>query len=818
MKELTMVRARRIAVSTAIGAVVATLLLPGPAAQAVTGGTPVAAGADTFVASVHRGEVSCSGVLVAPEWVLTLSACLGDDIAAGPVDGATATVGRTDLTTDTGLRTPITHLSPHPTLGVVLARLATPATGIAPVPLGGAPVAGETLRIAGYGRTDSAWVPDHLRAAPVTVGAVAAASFSITAAGGGPATCLGDAGGPALRDADGRTTLVGLHASGHQGGCLAVADTRREGTEIRADQLAPWLAQHVAVPQPTDEISANALSTANVTASSSAENWGWLLSEINDGVRDASGWTSWPSAPAHTETLEFTLARATTVNRVDLYPRLDQPAAQNNFPANFAVDVWTGSAWTTVASRSNVPRSLHAVRVPFPAVSTTKLRVRGLGVEIMQLNEVEAYHSANLAADAVFTASSSAENWGWLLSEINDGVRDASGWTSWPSAPAHTETLEMTFPAARDVNRVDLYPRTDQPAAQNNFPANFAVDVWTGSAWTTVASRSNVPRSLHAVRVPFPAVSTTKLRVRGLGVEIMQLNEVEAYHSANLAADAVFTASSSAENWGWSLPDINDGARDQNGWTSWPSAPSHTETLEMTFPAARDVNRVDLYPRTDLPAAQNNFPANVTVSAWTGTEWRPVVTRRGLPRTAEPARIAFPTVSTTKLRIAGTELELMQLSEVEAYAVQPVGYPAPTGAGTPSIVEAGDHPGAAEILAAHQLKVFKGDGHIVFDSARPYGRGGECAPGLLQVEKHLDDEPYGIFYCFRTIGSKGHLTLEVPGTFGVRGGSEAVTATAKLPNGTVLPPYEVDAGERVAVVPGTGEEPPRAILVELRMD
>jgi len=135
----------------------------------------------------------------------------------------------------------------------------------------------------------------------------------------------------------------------------------------------------------------------------------------------------------------------------------------------------------------------------------------------------------------------------------------------------------------------------------------------------------------------------------------------------------------------------------------------------------------------------------------------------------------------------------------------------------PSIVEDYTHPGADQILAQHQLKVFKGDGHIMFHSAKTYDEA-ECTPGLLQVERSLDVEPYGMYYCFKTIGTKGFLTLEVPSTFGVRGGTEAITATAKLPDGTVLPPYEVAPNGRVAIEPGDGGEAPQAILVELRMD
>jgi len=132
-----------------------------------------------------------------------------------------------------------------------------------------------------------------------------------------------------------------------------------------------------------------------------------------------------------------------------------------------------------------------------------------------------------------------------------------------------------------------------------------------------------------------------------------------------------------------------------------------------------------------------------------------------------------------------------------------------------SLVEDFTHPDAAGILARHGLKVFKGDGHIVFDSARTFNEA-QCPTGLIQVEKHLSEDPFGMYYCFRTIGSKGFLTLEVPGTFGVRGGSEQIQVKAKLPDGTVLPTYEVPPNQPVAIEPGDGSQAPQAILVELR--
>jgi hypothetical protein len=132
----------------------------------------------------------------------------------------------------------------------------------------------------------------------------------------------------------------------------------------------------------------------------------------------------------------------------------------------------------------------------------------------------------------------------------------------------------------------------------------------------------------------------------------------------------------------------------------------------------------------------------------------------------------------------------------------------------PPIVEDFAYPGADKILAEHNLKLFKGDGHILFVTSHEYDEG-QCATGEIQVEKQMDVEPYGVYYCFKTIGTKGILILEVPGTFGVRGGTKAIEATANLPEGQKT--YDIPANGFVAISPGDGSETPKAVLVELRL-
>jgi hypothetical protein len=76
-----------------------------------------------------------------------------------------------------------------------------------------------------------------------------------------------------------------------------------------------------------------------------------------------------------------------------------------------------------------------------------------------------------------------------------------------------------------------------------------------------------------------------------------------------------------------------------------------------------------------------------------------------------------------------------------------------------TIVETFAYPGAAQVLAEHGLTVTRGDGHILFLTSRQFDEG-QCEPGQVQVEQSFENPPFGVWYCFRTIGTSGYLTLE----------------------------------------------------------
>ncbi|MCA2217340.1 trypsin-like serine protease [Jidongwangia harbinensis] len=265
---------RRAGLAGALTALVVTSGLLAVPAAAVTGGTP--ADGYGFAAHIQVGTTvrGCSGALVDPEWVATSASCFaeaGQAVPAGPPAlPTTVTVGRPDLRSTTGGQVrSVVQVLPHPGRDLALAKLAQPVIDIAPVALATtAPAVGETLQVAGYGRTATAWVPDRLHGGALTVQAVGGSTIDLAGSAGAPVgICKGDAGGPALRPRGTGVELVGLHAASGQAGCFGAPDgASSTAVETRLDDVAGWVRQAVRggtfVRLPT---SAAALDTRNGT-------------------------------------------------------------------------------------------------------------------------------------------------------------------------------------------------------------------------------------------------------------------------------------------------------------------------------------------------------------------------------------------------------------------------------------------------------------------------------------------------------------------------------------------------------------------------
>lgn len=251
---------RRIAFAALVTA--AAIGAPAVPAHAVTG----PAGTDNtrgFTArlDIGNGTKACSAALIDPEWLITAASCFAENPAASltvpagkPALKTTATIGRTDLTTTNGQVRNVVELVPHADRDLVLARLARPVANVTPVALSAtAPAAGEELRVAGYGRTKDEWAPLKLHTGAFTVNTVEAAQVSITGKDGA-AVCMGDSGGPALRESGGKIELVAVNSRSAQGGCfgIATAVTSTVAVDARVDDVRAWVTAKVSAPRITD--------------------------------------------------------------------------------------------------------------------------------------------------------------------------------------------------------------------------------------------------------------------------------------------------------------------------------------------------------------------------------------------------------------------------------------------------------------------------------------------------------------------------------------------------------------------------------------
>ncbi|MEV4871488.1 S1 family peptidase [Streptomyces syringium] len=244
-------RSRAAWVTALLSTTVAAGLLTAAPAGAVVGDNP-ADGTYAFTAKLDiGGKRSCSGALVEQGWVITAASCFADSpaqgfkIAAGaPKLKTTVTVGRTNLSSTAGVVTEGVELVPRDDRDLVMVKLAQPVTGIAPVAVSSAaPQQGDEVRVAGYGRTKTEWIPQRLHSNTFTVDGVKDTSVGLAGKGADAVVCKGDTGGPAFRENAGRAELTSINTASWQGGCFGTdaAETRKGAVNTRVDDVAGWV-------------------------------------------------------------------------------------------------------------------------------------------------------------------------------------------------------------------------------------------------------------------------------------------------------------------------------------------------------------------------------------------------------------------------------------------------------------------------------------------------------------------------------------------------------------------------------------------------
>ncbi|GAA4731008.1 S1 family peptidase [Phytohabitans rumicis] len=729
-------------------AAVASLAAAAPA-FGVAGGAPAPADGYGFVADVKVGDGvrGCSGALVDPEWIVTAKSCFAQGAApipvGPPVYPTTVTVGRENLATTTkGQVRTVIHVVPHVARDLLLAKLASPVIDVAPVKIGTtAPVVGDVLQVAGFGRTAADWVPDRLHLGSFAVQSVATAALDVAGDQATPASvCKGDAGGPALRGTGAAIELVAVNGASWQSRCHGAdaAETRNLATEARLDNIKDWVRRTVR-------------GSNFVRLGTSAQ------------VLDTRGTGSTPAAPlAGGSTTSFQVtgvggvpASGVTAVLLDVTAVTTAYTYLTVFPDGTPLN----PALSMVNAAPNQFLSNTAV-VPVPANGKLAVYNHVAGTHVVA--DVQGYYTSTATAGGGFVPVDYTR-----LVDTRTGLGGSTGVV--PAWGSRTFTLTGgVIPAGTGTAFVDL-----------------VVVGATGYGWIGAYPAGGANDRSVMDYAPGQTSHGIAVKLDASGRATITNNGTTAVHFL-VTATGYFTTSATG---GAGLRTLA-GTRKLDTRTVGEGGPVLADAtvdapLGVPAGAAALVN---------LTVFQNNADGHFQAWPVGGNEPAASLTNYPGPNTTARSGLAVVRVGTDgKIRIrnvsAGTAHILVDLqgwyanplpgdtvgttastaSTAEAPVDEAVAEAAVAAADSPgATVEDYLYPNAAQILEDLNVRLISGDGHIVLADCDTPAQGDI---GLLEV--YTTDQTIGAdglgLVCFKVRAPSGILNLEVPGVFEIRG-------------------------------------------------
>jgi Trypsin len=760
-------------------------------AFAVAGGSPAPDPGYGFVAQIRVGETvrGCSGALIDPEWVITTGSCLTDpgtplpSPTGPPPLPTTITVGRADLANGTnGEVREAVLVAPNSDRSLALIKLSAPVLGVTPVPIGRtAPATGETLRVAGSGRTATAWAPDRVHTATLAVRSVG--DTTINLAGDAPAgLCQGDAGGPALRPSGSGFELVAVHSAAWQAGCLETpaSEARNLTTETRLDTAVGWIQQTVRggnfVRLPT---SASVLDTRNGVGAAA-------------GIRAGGSTTSFPVTG-----VGGVPATGVTAVLVDLTAIT---TTGGTYLTIFPEDATRNPALSMVNTSTNQIISNSAV-VPVPAGGRLSVFTSAGGVHITV--DVQGYYTPSLTVGSGFVPVEPTR-----VVDTRSGIGGAAG----------------TIPSGG--SRVFTFTGGVVPAGASAVMLDLIVTGATAQGWVGTFPPGGGNRSVMDY-VPGTTAHGITAKLGTDGRATFTNNSGSAVHLV-MTAEGYHTATGTT---GVGLRTVNGNRLldTRIAGTRVPIAANGTVDVPFGIPAgsAAVVN---------LTVVGNT--AGGYLRAWPvdGIESTISYLNYPDPNTSARSGLAVLRVGTDgRLRIqnasAGTAHLLVDFqgwyapsgstvvgAQGPGGGVTAPADDAPTEATAP-ITERYAYPSAADILATQHVKLISGDGRLLLAACDTPVQGDIGLLKVYSTDENVGTDSSGRI-CFKANGRTGLLTLEVPGVYEIRGDGQRTGTghhvTAELTNeGDEQISVQVDPDGSTQVGTGTGPEVPPTTLLKL---
>ena len=311
-----------------------------------------------------------------------------------------------------------------------------------------------------------------------------------------------------------------------------------------------------------------------VMTASSSYSAGYSPAGANNGDRKGLSWgagggwndqnfNSWPDWLQVDFGTVKNVAEVSVFTLQDNYTNPAEPTEAMTFTqygiTSFEVQYWTGTAWQTVPGGSVSGNNRVWRRFVFTPVSTSRLRVLGLGGAggYTRITEFEVYGSGgpsaavNHAAQAAggVALASSVYSAPYAAAGVNNGDRRGIGWGSgsagagWNDATSGSwpDSVQVNFSASKSITEInvftlqDAYTAPQEPTETMTFTqwgiTAFEVQTWNGAAWVTVPGGSVTSSNRVWRKFTFPAITTSAVRVlvhAGVG-GYSRITELEAW-------------------------------------------------------------------------------------------------------------------------------------------------------------------------------------------------------------------------------------------------------------------------------------------------